>query len=236
MNSTIRKLTLGLALLCSAVAVSAQSNYSVATDSAGFLRTERGQPWTRMVVAVRATDTDFAALEVAIECSRESKQVFIDELRVMLSHKSAATPTADMPTPATMGQIPLSDEDWETWKGSTKITLRVGSTDTEGVNAPIRDVVEIVGGSKQSVVSATAIRLNPLPARPREVTVVTGPSKAIASSASKLLAKSLNVAGPLSSVAINFVSGVGRPVSATFDVALMERNVAVALNRYCGTP
>lgn len=203
-------------------------------DQQGFLRTTSGKAWSRVVIGKKSADSDHAFMELAFECDPLTRTVFVDEVRLVLLHKSSAAPSSDMPPPSVSSELAANKDDWEMWRGNAKLRIVSGNNNLQEVSAPQRQLKSPLGFAPD--VNATSIRLNPLPARPREVTAYNGASKAIARAAVNQLAQGLGMNGLQSSFAVSYLSLTGLESGASFDTSGLERAAAIALNKLCGTP
>lgn len=212
-----------------------QGGPSIHVDGNGFLRTQTGKPWTRVVTSQKASDSEFAFLELAFECDAESKQVFADEARLVLLHKSGVMPASDMPAPTVTSDVAKGDvDDWMVWRGNAKLQIGSPQQNQREIVIPQRDFVAPLGAPKD--VNASALRLNALPGRPRVVSVSVGGSRAIAAAAGAQVIEKLGFKGWPDAITFAYVSMSGREISANVDSSRLLRAAAIALHKHCGTP
>jgi hypothetical protein len=230
MTNRIPALTsIALLSLCTAFAqAQTQSSFAVTTDSSAFLKSESGQPWKHIILAKEAQDTAFARIEIAFECVGDGTDVFFDEARILIVPRSKDSPDSDLSIPASSGAIAKESGDWRVWQGlvSIDVTSNLGS---RKLSFPAYDLQAETHDSKQSI----ALRLNPGPARPREVVVLAGGARAIANRVIQTI--SVEPSLPMdTSFSIGYLSQSGIPKSASFDLVGIEKTLAISIHKHCG--
>lgn len=226
-----RCLLASLILMLPLVALAQNADFQVSTDNRSFLKDGVGDSgWKRVSVWKASADSPAARFEVLIEC--RAGQVFFDEARVAITHKSNLE--AGHPRPLVKGPFAAPD-DWQEWTGSTEATFAFGAEPPVALNLPMHEITETVG-APAGAMNASAIRLNPAPSRPRKVHVYSGPAKAVSRLIVGQLAISNKGAGVREKFALSLVSQAGRPYDLSFDLTGLERSLAVSIHKQCGNP